>query len=104
MWFDLGIFTGIEQAHSEPSSPLYPASTNHRSASPDKWIVKGYPPLHEATYLRASFDRRRAQDPGGGIALASKAFTLRRCQILLSPALMDKTLTRSPAILGVTRE
>ena len=22
MWFDLGIFTGIEQAHLEPSSPL----------------------------------------------------------------------------------
>jgi len=30
MWFDLGIFTGIEQAHLEPSSPLYPSSTNHR--------------------------------------------------------------------------
>ena len=30
IWFDLGIFTGIQQAHLEPSSPLYPASTNHR--------------------------------------------------------------------------
>ena len=26
----LSAFMGIEQAHSEPSSPPYPASTNHR--------------------------------------------------------------------------
>ena len=40
------------------------------SAPPDKWVVNGYPLLHETTYLRASFERRRAQDPGGGIAFA----------------------------------
>jgi hypothetical protein len=30
LWFDSSAFMGIEQAHLEPSSPSYPASTNHR--------------------------------------------------------------------------
>ncbi|MCA1837957.1 MAG: hypothetical protein LC674_04120, partial [Actinobacteria bacterium] len=29
-WLDLGVFTGIAQAHLVPSSPPYPTSTNHR--------------------------------------------------------------------------
>jgi hypothetical protein len=29
MWSDLGVFMGIQQGHLEPSSPLYPASTNY---------------------------------------------------------------------------
>src|SRR5215216_5598310 len=39
-------------------------------ASPDEMVVKVYPLDHETTYLRASFERRRARNPGGGIALA----------------------------------
>jgi ketosteroid isomerase-like protein len=44
--------------------------TIRASAPPDKWVVNGYPSYHETTYLRASTERRRAQDPGGGIGLA----------------------------------
>src|SRR5215207_9651799 len=33
-------------------------------------VVKVYPLLHETTDIRASFDRRRARDPEGGLALA----------------------------------
>src|SRR5215204_7070328 len=40
------------------------------SASPEEWVVNGYPLLHETTHLRASLERRRAQILGGGIALA----------------------------------
>src|SRR5918995_5962968 len=40
------------------------------SASPDEMVVKVYPLLHETTDIRASFDRRRARDPEGGLALA----------------------------------
>src|SRR5215203_1979615 len=40
------------------------------SASPDRTVVDGYPLLHETTNLCASTERRRAQYPGGGIALA----------------------------------
>ena len=54
------------------------------SASPDRTVVNGYPPWHETTYLRASLDRRRARVLGGRLAFAFKAFTLRRCQILLA--------------------
>src|SRR5918994_5256809 len=53
--------------------PFLQSPTNRlgvSSASPDKWVVNGYPLLHETTYLRASFDRRRARNLGGGIAFA----------------------------------
>ena len=34
--------------------------TIRASAPPDRTVVNGYPTEHETTYLRASFDRRRA--------------------------------------------
>src|SRR5215213_9987878 len=40
------------------------------SASSDEMVVKVYHLGHETTYLRASLQRRRARNPGGGIALA----------------------------------
>ena len=30
LWFDLSVFLGIEQAHSESFSPSYPTPTNYR--------------------------------------------------------------------------
>src|SRR5215217_9324509 len=51
--------------------PMVSARTSPTpSASPDEMVVKVYPLDHETTYLRASFERRRARNPGGGIALA----------------------------------
>jgi hypothetical protein len=40
------------------------------SATSDEMVVKVYPLRYEKTHLCASFERRRARDPGGGIALA----------------------------------
>jgi transposase len=47
-------------------------------------VVKVYPLDHETTYLRASFDRRRARNPGGTIALAGCLHLAPLCQILLA--------------------
>src|SRR5918997_3463139 len=53
------------------------------SESPDKMVVKVYPPEYETTDLCASLERRRARDPGAGLR-SPDAFTLRRSQILLA--------------------
>ena len=47
-------------------------------------VVKVYPLRYEKSHLCASRQRRRARNPGGGIAPSTDAFTLRRCQILLA--------------------
>jgi hypothetical protein len=65
--------------------PHYLPSRTASSASPDKTVVNGYPLLYETTYLRASRQRRRAQDPGGGFASSTDAFTLRRSARYCSP-------------------
>jgi hypothetical protein len=65
------------------------------SASPDRTVVNGYPLLYETTYLRASRQRRRAQDPGGGFAYSTDAFTLRRSARYCSSATGARMPTRS---------
>jgi transposase len=47
-------------------------------------VVEVYPLGHETTYLRASPQRRRARNPGGGIALAGCLHLAPLCQILLA--------------------
>src|SRR5215210_3962629 len=54
------------------------------TASSDEMVVKVYPLGHETTYLCASRQRRRARNPGGGIALAGCLHLAPLCQILIA--------------------
>src|SRR5215208_2750281 len=56
--------------NTEAFSKARSGSTTNPSASPDEWVVNGYPLLYEKIYLRVSLERRRAQVSRGGIAFA----------------------------------
>src|SRR5215211_6897137 len=63
--------------HSDASRGCLPLRDNtgtasrqtRPSASPEKWVVNGYPLHYKSTNLRASFDRCRARELAGGLAL-----------------------------------
>ena len=71
------------------------------NASSDEMVVKVYHLGHETTYLCASRQRRRARNPGGGIALAGCLHTLRRWQILLASDRGERMPTPDRPLLGL---